>query len=92
VAHSTWIALGLIALFFVYVTAKGELGQYLSTVFGPFPTGSGTGGSGALGSATSAISGASGLAGSVTNLISQGQALAGGLGGTYGSGSGTGGL
>jgi hypothetical protein len=90
VAHSTWIALGLIALFFVYVTAKGELGQYLSTVFGPFPTGSGAGG--ALGSATSAISGASGLAGSVTNLISQGQGLAGALGGSYGSGSGTGGL
>jgi hypothetical protein len=88
VAHSTWIALGLIALFFVFITAKGELGQYLSTIFGPFPTGSGTAG-GALGSATSAISGATGLAGSVTNLISQGQALAGGL--SAGS-SGTGGL
>jgi hypothetical protein len=90
VAHSTWIALGLIALFFVYVTAKGELSKYLSTVFGQFPTGT-TSTGGAAGGALGALSGAGNLAGSVTNLISAGSSLAGG-GGVYGTGGGTGGL
>jgi hypothetical protein len=37
VAQSTWIALSLVALFLVYITARGELGQYLATILGPYP-------------------------------------------------------
>jgi hypothetical protein len=66
VAHSTWIALAIFSLFLVYITARGELPQYLATIIGPYP-GPETGGSG-----TGGGSGGGATVASVTGTINQG--------------------
>lgn len=70
-AHSTWIALAVMSLFLVYITARGELPQYLATVLGPYPAPE-TGGAGGQGGGTGvgqALSGVAGLAKQAGNLF-----------------------
>jgi hypothetical protein len=73
---STVVALALFALFFVYITARGRLPQYLAVLFGPVSvSGAGTAaspvsGSGILGGLSQiATGGLSGATGSATSLV-----------------------
>lgn len=78
-SHSTVIALALIALFFVYVTSKGELPQYLATILGPFPSETPpTTASSVLGQVGQATT----LAGSAAQLASQANVVFGGSSGS----------
>lgn len=72
ISQSTMVALALFALFLVYITAKGELSQYLAVFFGPVSTTTAAQGSSAGSKATGAVSGALGMAKSVTNLLGGG--------------------
>jgi len=87
VAQSTWIALAIVSLFLVYVTARGELSQYLATVLGPYP-GPETGGAASGGGAT--VSGVTGQVRQVADLATQTGGLVKQVGGfdLFGGGSG----
>jgi hypothetical protein len=92
VAHSTWIALALMSLFLVYITARGELPQYLATVLGPYPaseTGSSQGSSqgGGIGQTVSGLAGLAKQAGDLFGGQGFGQGDYGG-GGDYGGSGG----
>lgn len=82
VSQSTMVALALFVLFLVYITAKGELQNYLAVVFGSVSTtASGTGSTGtttgttttsSVQSALSTTQGALGLVQQTTNLLNGG--------------------
>ncbi len=70
-AQSTWIALAIVSLFLVYVTARGELAQYLATILGPYP-GPETGGPSGVGaSGQTTVSSVTGQVRQVADLATQ---------------------
>ena len=73
-AQSTWIALAIVSLFLVYVTARGELPQYLATILGPYPgpeTGGAAGGGSTVSSVTGQVRQAADLATQTGGLVKQ---------------------